>query len=43
MLQRVQRLQSVVPVVMRQIRDAPDDEFKLFGMGTQIVSDSLLG
>ncbi|CAH0551859.1 unnamed protein product [Brassicogethes aeneus] len=31
------RLQSVVPVVIRQIRDCHEDEFKMFGMPTQIV------
>ncbi|CAH1169892.1 unnamed protein product [Phaedon cochleariae] len=33
----VRRLQSIVPVVVRQIRDSPGDEFKLFGMSTQIL------
>lgn len=34
----VKRLQSVVPVVVRQIRDSKEDEFKLFGMPSNIVS-----
>ncbi|KAJ8937304.1 hypothetical protein NQ314_011943 [Rhamnusium bicolor] len=34
----VRRLQSVVPVVIRQIRDSREDEFKLFGMNTQILN-----
>lgn len=36
--QAVRRLQSVVPVVIRQIRTCPDEEFKIFGINTQIVS-----
>lgn len=32
------KLQSVVPVVIRQIRNCPDEEFNLFGMPAQIVS-----
>ncbi|KRT83199.1 hypothetical protein AMK59_3278 [Oryctes borbonicus] len=35
--EQVQRLQSVVPVAIRQIRDCPEEEFKLFGMQTQIL------
>lgn len=37
------RHQSIVPVVIRQIRDSPDDEFKLFGQPTQIVTFTLFG
>lgn len=36
-LQKARRLQNVVPVVVRQIKDCPDEEFTLFGMQTQIV------
>lgn len=35
---QARRLQSVVPVCVRQIRDHPDEEFKLFGMQTQILT-----
>jgi len=34
----VRRLQSVVPVVIRMIRDCHDEEFKLFGMPVQMVT-----
>ncbi|KAG5894779.1 hypothetical protein JTB14_005215 [Gonioctena quinquepunctata] len=34
----VRRLQSVIPVVVRQVRDNQDDEFKLFGTPTQILN-----
>ncbi|KAK9892258.1 hypothetical protein WA026_019059 [Henosepilachna vigintioctopunctata] len=36
--QKARRLQNVVPVVVRQIKDCLDDEFTLFGMQTQILS-----
>ncbi|XP_050306079.1 replication protein A 32 kDa subunit [Anthonomus grandis grandis] len=34
----VRRLQSVVPIVIRMLRDFYGDEFKLFGLPVQIVS-----
>ncbi|XP_023025944.1 replication protein A 32 kDa subunit [Leptinotarsa decemlineata] len=34
----VRRLQSVVPVVVRQLKDNQEEEFKLFGMPTQILN-----
>jgi len=34
----VKRLQSVVPVVVRQIRDSKDEVFKVFGLPAQIVT-----
>ncbi|XP_045475346.1 replication protein A 32 kDa subunit [Harmonia axyridis] len=36
--QKTRRLQNVVPVVIRQIKDCPEEEFSLFGMQTQILS-----
>lgn len=33
----VKRLQNILPVVVRQIRDSNDEEFKLFGMPAPIV------
>ncbi|KAK5647788.1 hypothetical protein RI129_002680 [Pyrocoelia pectoralis] len=35
---QARRLQSVVPVCVRQVRDHPEEEFKLFGTPTQILT-----
>lgn len=37
-LQQMRRIQSVTPICVRQVKDHPDEEFKLFGMPVQIVS-----
>lgn len=35
---QLRRLQSAVPLCIRQIKDHPEEEFKLFGMPTQIIT-----
>jgi len=35
---QLRRLQSVVPVCIRQIKDHSEEEFKIFGMATQILT-----
>lgn len=37
-LQQARRLQNIVPVCVRQLLEFEGDEFKIFGLPTQIVS-----